>query len=289
MFIDIHVHPAFYEPINTDPEMEELRHNTLDIHKNGTASLEHIFNQMHCAGLDYQCLLPEDYNTRQNGRVLVGNQEIRKLVNMAPDKFIGFAGVDVYDAKACEKLEEAFTDFNLSGLKLHPGHQHFYPSDEAARPLYKICEKYDKPIIFHSGFSWEPDTLTKYCRPDIFEELAATHPKLRICLAHFGWPWCRETAMLMLKYPNVYTDTGALYFDCAQEFYLQMLTKDVPLTWIDRSLRHQVMFGSNNPRFEQIRMAQAIEKMGFRDGTLDLIRGQNAIDFLGGLPEGGRS
>ena len=37
MFIDMHVHPAFYEPINQDSELEELRHNTLDIHKNGTA------------------------------------------------------------------------------------------------------------------------------------------------------------------------------------------------------------------------------------------------------------
>lgn len=33
MFIDMHVHPAFYEPINQDSELEELRHNTLDIHK----------------------------------------------------------------------------------------------------------------------------------------------------------------------------------------------------------------------------------------------------------------
>ena len=52
MFIDMHVHPAFYEPINQDSELEELRHNTLDIHKNGTAPLEHIFNQMKCAGLE---------------------------------------------------------------------------------------------------------------------------------------------------------------------------------------------------------------------------------------------
>jgi len=289
MFIDMHVHPAFYEPINTDPEMERLRHHTLNIHKNGITPLEHIFNQMDCAGLDCLCLLPEDYHTRQDGKVLVSNQEIRRLVDMAPDKFIGFASVDVYDPKAAGKLEEAFTDLRLSGLKLHPGHQHFYPFGEAAKPLYEICEKYDKPVVFHSGLSWEADTLTKYCRPDVFEELAAAHPKLRICLAHFGWPWCRETAMLMLKYPNVYTDTAALYFDCAEEFYRQILTRDVPLTWIDRSLRHQVMFGSNNPRFEQIRMAEAIEKMGFRDSTLDLIRSRNAISFLGGLPEGGRS
>lgn len=118
----------------------------------------------------------------------------------------------------------------------------------------------------------------------MFEELAAARPKLKICLAHFGWPWCRETAMLMLKYPNVYTDTGALYFDNAKEFYTQMLTRDVPMTWIDRSLRHQVMFGSNNPRFEQIRMAHAIKELGFRESTLDLICGENAIEFLGGIP-----
>lgn len=283
----MHVHPAFYEPINKDSQLEELRHNTLAIHKNGTASLTHIFNQMKCANLDYLCLLPEDYRTKQGGKVLVSNEEIHMLVDLAPDKFIGFASVDPYDPKAADTLEKAFTDLKLCGLKLHPGRQYFYPSDKLLTPLYEICEKYKKPIIFHCGMSWEPDTLTKYCKPDVFEEVAMLHPKLNICLAHFGWPWCREVAMLMLKYPNVYTDTAALYFDCAQEFYLQMLTKDVPMTWIDRSLRHQVMFGSNNPRFEQIRMAFAIEQMGFRDSTLDLIRGQNAIDFLGGLPKGG--
>lgn len=288
MFIDMHVHPAFYEPINSDPELEQLRHDTLDIHKNGTAPLEHIFNQMRCAGLDYLCLLPQDYRTRPEERALVSNEEIRTLVDMAPDKFIGFAGVSVLDPRAPERLEQAFGELKLSGLKLNLGRQQVYPWDPRLTPLYDICEKYNKPIIFHSGMSWEPGTLSKFCRPELYEELAASRPGLRICLAHFGWPWCREVAMLMLKYPNVYTDTGALYFDCAREFYQQMLTRDVPMTWIDRSLRHQVMFGSNNPRFEQIRMAQAIGQLGFRDSTLELIRGQNAIDFLGGLPEGGK-
>ena len=88
--------------------------------------------------------------------------------------------------------------------------------------------------------------------------------------------------MLMVKYPNVYADTGALYCDCAREFYQQTFTRDIPVTWIDRSLRHQVMFGSNNPRFEQIRMAQALDQLGLRDSTLELIRGGNALEFLGG-------
>ncbi|MCI9213178.1 MAG: amidohydrolase [Ruminococcus sp.] len=282
MFIDMHVHPAFYEPINGDSRKEDLRHDALDIHLNGTAPLEHIFNQMSCAGLDRLCLLPQDYR-REYGEPLVANEEIKALVDLAPDKFIGFAGVDPLHKDAEEDLEYAFEELGLRGLKLHPSRQHFYPSDERLAKIYDICEAYKKPIVFHSGLSWEPNTLSKYSRPAEFEELAALRPGLKICLAHFGWPWVQETAMLMLKYPNVYADTGILYFDNAWEFYKKVFTQDIPASWIDRSLRHQVMFGSNNPRFEQIRMADALTKLGFRESTLELVKGKNAVEFLGGL------
>jgi len=280
MFIDMHVHPTFYEAINQDATKEQLRHDVLDIHLNGTAPLQHIFNQMKCAGLDKLCLLPHNYETAL-GDPLVSNEEIAELVEAAPDKFIGFAGADPFAAGAVEKLEQAFTQLGLKGLKLNPSRDHLYPMDEKYQKLYEICLKYNKPILFHSGLSWEPNTLCKYARPIEFEEVAAKYPKLRICLGHFGWPWVQESAMLMLKYPNVYADTGILYFDNAWEFYERVFTKDLEMTWIDRSLRHQVMFGSNNPRFEQIRMADAITKLGLRDSTLELIKSTNALCFLG--------
>jgi uncharacterized protein len=280
MFIDMHVHPDFYRSINEDEDRLDFRHRVLNVHKNGTPPLKHIFNQMKCAGLDKLCLLPQDYTTVEGGAT-VTNEEIKKIVVQAPDRFIGFASVDPFDPEAAEKLEKAFTDLGLLGLKLNPGKQKYYPTDRVLSPIYDLCEKYDKPIIFHSGLSWEPGTLSKYSRPVEFEELADGRPKLRICLAHFGWPWVQETAMLMVKYPNVYADTAILYFDNAKEFYTQVFTKDIPSTWIDRSLRHQVMFGSDNPRFEQIRMAEALNHLGFRESTLELIRGKNALEFLG--------
>ena len=286
MVIDIHVHPAFFEEINEDKKREEIRHEQLNLHKNGTAPLKHFFNKMNCAGIDYACLLPQDYSSTCNGKPLVSNEEIRKLVDLAPDRFIGFASIDPHDEKAAEKLEYAFSVLDLKGLKLHPSKQFFHPDDKIMEAIYDVCQRYDRPIIFHSGLSFEAHATTKNCHPLDFERLAETRPELRICLAHFGWPWCRETAMLMLKYPNVYTDTAALYFDSAKEFYVQMLTKDVPLTWIDRSLRHQVMFGTDDPRFEMIRMSKAIEELGFRESTIELIKGQNAIDFLHYEPKG---
>nr|MCR4870811.1 amidohydrolase family protein [Atopobiaceae bacterium] len=174
-------------------------------------------------------------------------------------------------------------DLKLKGLHLHLGRTRIMPGDEHLAPLYDICEAYNRPIIFNAGMSWEPGSLAKYGRPIEYEELAATRPSLRICLSRFGWPWAEECAMLMVKYPNVYTDTGILYFDNAREFFDRLFKHEVALTWIDRSLRHQVMFGSNNPRFEQIRMAQALDGLGLRESTLELIKGGNAIEFLGGL------
>ena len=43
-------------------------------------------------------------------------------------------------------------------------------------------------------------------KPLCFEEVAIEYPELRIGLAHFGWPWVQDTAMMLLKYPNVYAE-----------------------------------------------------------------------------------
>lgn len=280
MFIDVHVHPDFYEPINSDHEFTEFRRKSLGIFQNSVAPLEHVINQMRCAGLDKLFLLPR-WDADENGRPAVSNEEISLLASKS-ERFTGFAGVNPLLPGAADELEKAFSNLHLKGLKLLPSKHGFFPADERCDPIYSICEKYDRPVIFHSGLSWEPGTLSRYAHPLEFEELAIKHPKLRFCLGHFGWPWVKDTAMLMLKYRNVYADTACLYFDSAAEFYRQTFTVDIPSTWIDRSLRHQVMFGSNNPRFEQMRMAKALETLGFKDGTLDLIRGGNALEFLGG-------
>ena len=276
MFIDIHVHPAFYDPINGDEAVEEMRHSALDIHKNGTAPLEHIFNQMRCAGLDRLCLLPEDYTT-ELGRPVVTNEEVKALVDLAPDKFIGFASVDPFLPDAAQRLEHAFGDLGLKGLKLHPSRQHFYPCDERLNAVYDVCEAYKKPIIFHSGLSWEPNTLTKYSRPTEFEELAATRPGLKICLAHFGWPWATETAMLCLKYPNVYTDTAIVPMDSPEVFFRHIFTREWGPTWFEHNFADKVMYGSDSPRNH----THGIEKLEMRPDTRAKLMGGNAIKWLG--------
>jgi len=278
--IDIHTHPDFFEAVNSDLDQLEYHRQALGLYHATIAPLQHVFNQMNCAGIDRLVLLPLDLTTI-DGRPVVSNEEMVKITALAPERFIGFASVDPHRPDAVEALEHAFADLHLAGLKLHPSRQKFYPTDSELTPIYECCLRFNKPILFHAGISLEPDTNSKYARPEGFEEVAIRYPGLRFCLAHFGWPWVTETAALLLKYPNIYTDTGLLYFDSAREFYDHVFKTELGEHWIDRSLRHQVMFGSNNPRFEQIRMIDALRHIGWRESTLELVLGMNALEFLG--------
>lgn len=280
MLIDAHVHPAFIEELNLGEEKYRRNAQEMGLYKTEAFGLRQWDADMAESGIDKLFLLPLALPESRGG-ALVTNSQIADLVRLRPGKFVGFASVDPHSAAAAEELEYAFAQLGLKGLKLHPSKQLFSPSDELLTPLYEICLRYDKPIIFHAGVSMEPGTLTKYSHPLEFEEVAFRYPKLRMCLAHFGWPWVREVCMLMLKYPNVYTDTAMLYFDDPRQFYHQCMEVDIGPGWIDRSLRHQIMFGSDDPRLEQRRMIKALQNMDMRESTRELIFGGNALEFIG--------
>lgn len=277
---DAHVHPAFLESICATDEQLGFCRGVYGMPKTNRATLEEVFADDDVAEVDRMFLLPLDLTTTHGGAAGT-NEDVHRLVKAAPERFVGFASVDPHRNDASQVVEHAFRDLGLRGLKLHPSKQRFLPSSGEMRPLYELCVQYDRPIIFHSGMSAEPDTLAEYARPLNFERVAYEFPKLRLCLAHFGWPWVQETCMLLLKYPNVYTDTAFWYFDSTQEFFGHVFGTDMGPHWIDRSFRHQVMFGSNTPRFGVIRMIRALKQLDMRPTTLDLILRENATRFLG--------
>ena len=159
--------------------------------------------------------------------------------------------------------------------------QEFFPADRKYYPIYEVAAELEIPILFHAGLSWEPKSRLKYGQPLLFEDIAADFPTLNIVLAHLAWPWVTDAVALALKYPNVYLDTAALYFDNPRDFLVYAMTQQVPLTVFERSLRKQLVFGSDNPRIETKAMARAVRSLGFSDDCLDLIFRVNAQRLLG--------
>lgn len=279
MVIDMNVSPVFIEELQLNDEQLAFCRNQMGLYKTDEISIQSMKTLCNVSGIDKLCLLPLDLFQKGN---LGTNEQVSELVHKEPELFIAFASVDPHREDALELIETAFTELGLSGLFLHPSQQKFYPDEEWMYPIYELCIQHNKPIIFHSGMSVRPNTVSKYSHPLRFEEVACKYPDLRICLQHFGWPWIREVCMLLLKYKNVYTDTSLLYFDNPKEFYHQSFGIDIGEQWIDRSLRHQVMFASEEPRLEQHRMIEAIRQMNWRESTKKMVLGENAITFLKG-------
>lgn len=281
MVIDAHVHAGFVKKGDISPGELKFRQEVMGLYKTEQIEINMWRKMMSFGRIDRVFLLPLDV-TASRGGCVGSNEEVWELMREYPDMFYGFASVDPARTDALDVLEKAFCEQKLYGLYLHPALQNFRPSNEIMEPLYAFCEEHNKPVIFHTGLAMEPGTRLREGHPLEYEETAARHPKLRICLSQFGWPWVREVCTLMLKYRNIYTDTSMLYFDNPAQFYKQALCTDIGPKWIDRSLRHQVMFGSSEPRLEQLRMLRAVREMDMRDSTKEMILGENALYFLSG-------
>ena len=180
------------------------------------------------------------------------------------------------------ELEAAIRGLGLRGLKLSPPTQEFFPHDrEKAYPIYEAAQALGIPVVIHCGMSWEPKAKASWAQPLFLEDVACDFPKLNIVIAHMGWPWVLDSVMLALKYPNIHLDTAALYFDNPWDFIAFMMSKQVPLTVFERSLRHQVVFGSNYPRVEIKNMVHAVKKLGLSEDCQHLIFQENGEKLIG--------
>lgn len=279
MVIDIHTFPGFFEEISADAKRVAFRREQYFLYKQHVWPLSLFIKQLNAAGIDKAVISAEDVTTRA-GDTIVSNEEVKKLVDLYPDRLIGFASVDPNRPDAREILQQAFAEQNMAGLKLSPAMQRFMPGDACMKPIYEMCIQYNKPILFETGMTWVKNSPSTYSNPLLFEEIAMEYPELRLCLGHFGWPWTRETVMLILKYPNLYADTALLYFDSPKQFFDTTFNRQLGEFWIDRMLYDKVMFGSTYPRIEQKRMVKAVDALKLRPQQRSMVMGLNALRFM---------
>ncbi len=278
--IDFHTHPLLVrEMIRKHPDLKRIAREVFYI-RNNPQPLETFLLELEVAGLERAVILPIDAGSTK-GCKIYSNEQIAELCKMS-NRLVGFASVDPHKKSAAKDLESAVKKLKLRGLKLSPATQEFFPDDlKLMRPIYQAAQDLKIPILFHSGMSWEPGVKVKSSHPILLEDAAYEFPDLKIVIAHFGWPWVLDSAMLALKYPNIYIDTSCLYFDNPKDFIGFVMTKQVPLSLIEKGLRHQIVFGSNYPRVEIKNMAAAVRSLGLSRDTMKLLFSDNAKKLLG--------
>jgi hypothetical protein len=277
--IDFHTHPVLIQEFaDKFPNYQRVAREVFAI-GNNFQPLETFFLQMDVAGIDKAVLLPIACERARQDAVS-SNEQVAELCAMS-QRFIGFASVDPMKPEAPGELQLAITGMGLKGLKLDAALQDFDLNHPKVFEVYETAAELGVPVLIHTGMSWAPGARLEQGQPLLLEKAICRFSTLTFVLAHWGWPWVWDATALALKYPNVFLDTSCLYYDSPKEFYQFVFSKEIPTTLIERSLRNQVVFGSNYPRVEIKNMVKALKSLPLTDHCIEKILGTNGERLLG--------
>jgi predicted TIM-barrel fold metal-dependent hydrolase len=148
-------------------------------------------------------------------------------------------------------LEAGLRNHTYGCIKIYLGYEPYWAYDARYAPVYALAEKYDVPVIFHTGDTDRATALLKYADPLTIDEVAVAHPKVRMVIAHSGNPWIESAAEVAYKNPNVYLDGSAFLTGDLRKLPKQQVDTYMvrPLAWIFGYIENpkKLMFGSDWP------------------------------------------
>ena len=279
MRVDVHVHPLLVKELTDNrPTLLQDARELFDL-RTAPQPLSTLLDEMKVCEVERAVLLALDCPKLHDSK-MPSNDEVSSLVRQNEKRFLGFASVDPDSNDALSEMRRAKEQLGLRGLKLNPALQEFDPASNSALAVYGEAEKLGMPIIVHTGITFSNRFSIHQNRPLIFDDIARKHPKLRICLAHMGWPWLWDAVTVAIRNPNVYLDTAGTYVGTPAEHIGQLVATLSPRV-IENILGDRLMFGSDYPRIEMNKMFDAVTTLPIRRDTLTAILGENALSFLG--------
>jgi len=274
--VDFHIHPVIVEEaLLGDRQLEKKIRNIYHI---GTAvqPLDALTKMLKTAGISKAVLL----SIATPEVVMPPNESIKNIVEKSGGMFVGFAGLNpIKGDEAINELEKAHSE-GFKGVKLYPPLQNFKPNDKKLYVFYERAQQLNMPLLFHTGVSWIREVELAYCHPLEIEDLVVAFPNLKVILAHMGFPWVWEAAMMAVKYENVYLDLSGVFTGTPKEHIFHVFTRILTPSFVSRFLADKIVFGSDWPRMEPFKMAEAVRSLPLEKTVLDKIMRKNALKIL---------
>ncbi len=279
----MHIHPFCKEAYWGD-DLEFVAHSLLGDNKRGRRLMEKFFDvmrtkvsikdyieQMDKWGIDKAVIVSYNLTTAYSV-CIVTNDDIANFVNQYPNRFIGYACVDIPAPDAMKQLEYAIESLDLKGVKVLPPGQKFDISDKKYDPLWKKMIDLNVPLWTHTAqLKSIINPITKYGHPLLVDELAIRHPELTIIMGHMGVPWMWEAWSVVERNPNVYVDISA-YPKLYSWFPFDVFSK--------YNLEDRVLFASDHPLVHWNEIIPAVKELPISDEFKNKILYKNAFKLL---------
>lgn len=187
-------------------------HTHISIYNNNATSLKESFNlllnKMQKNGIDYAIIIPDNI---ENSKNIADLDKAIKLVGKRKNLFLlGSPQIIQRGSSELEKYKKLLEKGRIKGIKFFPGHDPYYPTDKRCLPYYRLCQKLDVPILFHTGENSGDSKCAKWNDPKYIAEIAKKYPKLKIIITHFYWPKLDYCYKITKDISNIYFELAAL-------------------------------------------------------------------------------
>lgn len=222
---------------------------------------EAVLKVMDSSGIDKAILLP----TASTGRYITAEQ-MKKEVDKAPDRLVGFFSSDVKAKEAVDLFTEAVTKFGAKGLKIHPVYASCAADDEKwIYPLLERAGELKVPVMFHSGEA-------PFATPWQIGLAAMDFHKTTILLEHMGFDsMCFTDGAIKMakKCENILLGTTGVMYEFP-------ITKAVNVIGDDR-----IVYGGEMPMNNPLHEIMKVKLAKISDEAKEKILGKNILRILG--------
>ncbi len=200
------------------------------------------------------------------------NRFIAEEVSLHPDLFTGLGALHPESDDGERDIRE-LVDLGLRGVKLHPEIQGFSLLDERCDQIYKLCLKYNLPLLLHTG-----DYRYDYSNPDELSCILERYPELTVIGAHLaGYSvWDDAVEALAKRYDN-------LYVDCSSS--LMFMTAERATEIIRTYGADRVLWGTDYPMWGYEEEMERFNALGLSEEERELILCKNAQKLFGILSQ----
>lgn len=243
-----------------------------------------LLQSMDDARIDISLVIANDIAVPDDWRGVSADDILAQCTDNERIKVIGNISISRDINEQLLQLQKHIEAGVVVGIKLYPGYENFYPTDDRLQPVYEFCLKLHVPVVFHTGLLMVGSSgVEQQTHPANTDEIARKFPQLTIVMAHCGNPWIAEAASIMAQRRNVYADLSAYFTEFEQisekersDFHQKMKE----LTHIAGDFK-KCLFGTDWPLYSQKEYLAAVQELPMNDEERELVFSKNAIKVFG--------
>lgn len=225
---------------------------------------------------DYAILIPDNIPGAPIGDV----PTCLELMQSEPNIFLlGTIDIQRQGQEWIDVLSDLLKNNKLFGMKIFPGHDPIYPSDQRLFKVYSLCQEYRVPMVIHTGWNSNHPEVAVYNDPKYIVEVAMAFPYLPIVIAHYFWPEVEYCYQITRSCSNIYFDTSAL----ADPEVIEATGKDKIRTVLTKTIvdnPETVLFGSDYACCDRGMHIELIKSLPISESVREMVFWKNAVKLF---------